>query len=297
MQFGPAGNSRRFYDEGFKRTEQAFSWLHALGLTAYEYSMGRGVHVSRETAVSIGQEAQRYGIRTSVHAPYFINCASSEATRREKSVNYLMQAVEAAGWLGADRVVFHVGAPGRLDREEALNLARSTIEKAHEALDGAGLDAITLCPETMGRTGQIGTLDEVLSLCAWDARLLPALDFGHLHVIGQGTLNSEADFRAVLTRMVDVLGFTRVKHFHVHFSRIDYGPKGEKRHMNFSDEGYGPDFRHLAPVLIEMGLEPVIICESAGDQADDAAEMQRIAREFKENPSNFRDCGRVPDMV
>ncbi len=96
--------------------------------------------------------------------------------------------------------------------------------------------------------------------------------------------------------MVDELGYERVKHFHAHFSRIEYGPRGEKRHVNFSDPGYGPDFRNLAPVLLSMGLEPVIICESAGDQADDAAEMLRIVREFQARGA-FEDCERGLDMV
>ncbi len=296
MQFGPAGNSRRFYDEGFKKSEQAFSWIHALGLTAYEYSMGRGVHLSRETALQIGAEARRYGIRTSVHAPYFINCASVEPDKRVKSVDYLMQAARAADWLGADRVVFHIGSPGRLDRDEALELATETIAAALEALDAAGLAHVTVCPETMGRISQLGTLGEVLAICKAFDRLLPALDFGHLHVAGLGTLNGEADFRAVLQKLTDELGHARVKHFHAHFSRIDYGPKGEKRHMNFSDPGYGPDFRHLAPVLLDMKLEPVIICESAGDQADDAAEMLRIVREVQAQRW-VRDCERGSDMV
>jgi deoxyribonuclease-4 len=296
MQIGPAGNSRRFYEEGYKKSEQAFAWLHALGLTAYEYSMGRGVHLSKETARTIGAEARRYGIRTSVHAPYFINCASAETEKRYKSVDYLMQAAQAADWLGADRVVFHMGSPGRMDREAAMDLTRETIAKALEALRIADLAHITVCPETMGRVSQLGTLGEVLSVCKAFDRLLPALDFGHLHVAGLGTLNGEADFRAVLQKMVDALGYERVKHFHAHFSRIDYGPKGEKRHMNFSDPGYGPDFRHLAPVLLDMKLEPVIICESAGDQADDAAEMLRMVREFQAQ-GGIRDCEQEPDMV
>lgn len=296
MQIGPSGNSRRFYEEGFKRSEQAFPWLREMGLTAYEVSMGRGVRLSMETATSIGAEARRHGIRISVHAPYFINCASIEPEKRAKSVDYFLKAARAAEWLGADRVVFHMGSPGRLGREEAFDLVKRTMGAVFEALDAAGLAAITLCPETMGRMSQLGTLDEVLSLCKAFDRLLPALDFGHLHVAGLGMLGSEAEFRAVLQKTVDELGYERVKHFHAHFSRIEYGPKGEKRHVNFSDPGYGPDFRHLAPVLLDMKLEPVIICESAGDQADDAAEMLRIVREF-EAQNAFQDCEQGPDMI
>lgn len=296
MRIGPSGNSRRFYEEGFTRSEQAPAWLRAQGLSAFEYSMGHGVRLTRETARAIGAEAAAYSIQMSVHAPYFINCASADPERREKSIDYLMQAAEAASWLGAERVVFHVGSPGGLSRGEALDLARRTIDHACEALNAREI-AVTLCPETMGRPTQLGTLDEILSFCAADPRLIPALDFGHLHVIGQGALNSEADFRAVLTRLVDALGYARAKRFHAHFSQIDFGPKGEKRHVNFSDPGYGPNFRHLAPVLLEMGLEPVIICESAGDQADDALTMLRILRDFTDKSVMDRDCEADPDMV
>ena len=45
-----------------------------------------------------------------------------------------------------------------------------------------------------------------------------------------------------------------------------------------------------------MKLEPVIICESAGDQADDAAEMLRLAREFQAQRAK-QDCERESDMV
>ncbi len=117
MQIGPSGNSRRFYEEGFKRSEQAFPWLREMGLTAYEVSMGRGVRLSMETATSIGAEARRHGIRISVHAPYFINCAVL-CGKRAKSVDYFIKAARAAEWLGRDRVVFHMGSPGRLGREE-----------------------------------------------------------------------------------------------------------------------------------------------------------------------------------
>ena len=68
----------------------------------------------------------------------------------------------------------------------------------------------------------------------------------------------------------------KMKHFHVHFSKIQYSVKGEIRHLTFEDNQYGPEFEPLAEALKELDLEPVIICESAGTQAEDALAMKRI---------------------
>ena len=67
-----------------------------------------------------------------------------------------------------------------------------------------------------------------------------------------------------------------MKHFHVHFSKIEYSAKGEVRHLTFEDNHYGPDFSPLAVALKKLGLEPYVICESAGTQDIDAVEMQKI---------------------
>ena len=42
------------------------------------------------------------------------------------------------------------------------------MRRAVAALDEAGFADMTLCPETMGKVGQLGTLDEVLALCGVD---------------------------------------------------------------------------------------------------------------------------------
>ena len=47
IRFGPSGNSKEFYDEGYKSTFQAMKWISEKGLTAYEYSFGRGVRIGR----------------------------------------------------------------------------------------------------------------------------------------------------------------------------------------------------------------------------------------------------------
>ena len=63
IRFGPAGNSDAFYDEGYKRTTEAFKWLNKKDIDAFEYQCTRGVLIKRETAEEIGAEAVKYDIQ------------------------------------------------------------------------------------------------------------------------------------------------------------------------------------------------------------------------------------------
>ena len=76
--------------------------------------------------------------------------------------------------------------------------------------------------------------------------------------------------------MTGELGFERMKDFHVHFSKIEYSARGEVRHLTFEDEIYGPEFEPLSVALKKFGLEPYIVCESAGTQDIDALKMRKI---------------------
>ena len=280
IRFGPAGNCDRFYEEGFKASAQAPAWIAAQGLNAYEYAAGHGVALKEETARQIGEAARTHGISVSIHAPYYINCGSPEEEKRLSSIDYLLKSARAIDWMGGNRVIFHVGSPGKRKRESAFEDACKVVQAARTALDEAGLEHILLCPETMGRPSQIGTLDEILHLCKADERMIPTIDFGHLHSAGCGCMKNEAAFEQVISRMIGALGLERCRHFHSHFSKIAYTAKGERMHMTFADIDYGPDFHHLAPIIKKYGLEPTIICESRGTQADDALIMKEIYSSF-----------------
>ena len=128
----------------------------------------------------------------------------------------------------------------------------------------------------MGKTAQIGTLQEVVDFCKIDKIFLPAIDFGHLNAREQGSLKTVDDYKTRLEYMISELGFERVKNFHVHFSKIMYGAKGEVRHLTFADNVYGPEFEPLAQALHELKLEPYIVSESDGTQAEDARAMKDI---------------------
>ena len=55
-----------------------------------------------------------------------------------------------------------------------------------------------------------------------------------------------------------------------------YGGKGEIKHLTFADEVYGPEFQPLAVALKELNLQPYIVSESDGTQAEDALTMKEI---------------------
>ena len=276
MLFGPAGNSDRFYEEGNKSTLQAFGWLENMGLTAFEYPFGRGVSISRETAEKIAAKAREHHIAVSAHAPYFINLANPDPEKREKSFRYILDAARAVTWLGGQRVVVHVGAVMKLDRAEALKNCAEGLREAYRRLDDAGFAHVHICPETMGKYSQIGDLRETVDFCLLDERLIPCVDFAHLHALTGGGLRGAEDFAKVLDTVEAVLGVDRARKMHMHFSTIEYTPAGEKMHRTFAEKKYGPRFEYLAPLLKERGYHGTVICECRGTQADDARTMQQM---------------------
>lgn len=275
IKFGPAGNSDSFYKEGFKASEQMPGWLRGRNLDAYEYQCGNGVRCGAQTAKKIRLAAEENNIALSIHSPYYINLATAEEDKRKSSIGYIMQTLELAKAFNSDRIVVHSGALCKLSREEALENAKVTLKAAMSEMKTAGLDNIHLCIETMGKINQLGDLDEVMELCRVDDSFLPCIDFGHLNARTFGGIKTKADYALILDKMADRLGTDRAKIFHSHFSKIEYTtPGGEKKHLTFEDEVYGPFFEPLGELLYERGWEPTIICESAGTQAEDALYMK-----------------------
>ena len=275
IHFGPAGKSESFAAAGFKSSADAPAWLAGLGLNAYEYQCGRGVNVGQETARKIGGAARAHGIALSLHTPYYINLSSGEDERREKNVGYLLQSCEAAAAMGAQRMVVHCGGVGKQSRDKALQHSRENVRMLLDALDRGGYSQ-TICLETMGKQSVVGSAEEVCGLVALDDRLLPCIDFGHLNARTGGRCNSYEAFAAVFDLLENGIGAERTRCLHIHFSKIEYGDKGELRHLTFADTRYGPEFAPLARLLRERQYEPTIICESAGTQAEDALTMKQL---------------------
>ena len=213
-RFGTAGLADSYTVKKFDPAAIA-AYTAGFGLTAFEYQCGRGVRLAHDKAHALGEACAARGIALSVHAPYYISMSSLEEDKRLHSIDYLLQSCALVKALGGKRVIFHSGSCGKQSREEALEKALDTMERAVKACDEAGYGDCILCPETMGKVNQLGTLDEVLALCGVDERITPCIDFGHLYARSLGTQFAEgtaaADYAALLDTLQAGLGDERAK--------------------------------------------------------------------------------------
>lgn len=276
IKFGPSGNGEDFYAKGYKHTEQAAEYCKNLGLDCFEYSFGRGVNMSESKAISIGEAFADAGVELSVHAPYFINFANPSDESAQNSYGYVLDSAKYLKLMGGKRLVFHPAAQGKATREEAVQKTLERLKVLRDYIYLNSYEDLIFCPETMGKTAQIGTVEEVVEFCKIDKCFTPCVDFGHVNAREQGSLKTENDYLERLQYMIAELGYERVKNFHVHFSKIMYGAKGEVKHLTFEDTVYGPEFGPLASALKKLNLQPYIVSESAGTQAQDAREMKSI---------------------
>lgn len=272
--FGPSGNSLSFYEEGHKSSLETPKWVKDRGLELFEYSFGQGYRMNSETAQKIGEEFKNHGIEISIHAPYFINFANPDPIMYEKSLGYVRTGIKFMNTLKADRFIFHAGSCGKETRENAYALMierfREFMPDFEQELSGNQV----LCPETMGKNMQIGTWKEIIDLCTISNKLIPTFDFGHINALTQGSLKSVEDYQRIFDYSFEKLGEDRTKNAHIHFSKIEFGNKGEIRHLTFEDNIYGPDFDPLAECLVKNNLACHVICESNGTMAEDAIAMK-----------------------
>lgn len=275
VKFGPSGCCEKFL-ETYKSVEDMPKWLEERNLSVFEYAFNKGILLSDEKAEHYGKIFAEKNIELTVHAPYFINFANPDDMMAEKSYGYIIKSLEKMKLMGAKKLVFHPGSLTKQTREVAFNFVLERLKTLSKMLDDYGFKDVYVCPETMGKHGQIGTVEEVAQMCAIDERYMPCIDFGHVNAFTGGKLKTKEDFIEVFKTFEKYIG-DRYKNIHIHFSKIMYGDKGELKHLNYDeDQEYGPEFPPLAQALKELGINATIILESRGEQTHDAMELKQI---------------------
>jgi deoxyribonuclease-4 len=254
IRIGPAGSDGRGNLKGVQKVAR-------MKLDCMEVAFTYGVRINPEEAAAVGAVARAKGIILSVHAPYYINLAATDKTKLAASEERILASCRMAAVMGACNVVFHAGF--NQGRSAATTFAR--VAKAIERLQVTVQKnrwAVTLCPETTGKQAQFGSLDECL-LLARKTGCDFTVDFSHLMARTAGNL----DYGEVIDRLP--------RRFHAHFSGIDFGPKGERKHLKTTPKFFLP----LAAALVTRDLDVTLISESPQPYRD-AAMMKRVIRQL-----------------
>ena len=276
VRFGPSGNEQIFYDEGHKSSLEAPAWLKGLGLSAYEYSFGRGYRMTSEMAKKIGDEAKENDILVSIHAPFYINFANPSDEMAEKSYAYVLTGLKLLKEMNGRDLVVHIGSESKQKREDALKIILSRLPELERRVKENGYTNFKICFETMGKQAQIGSWKEIIDICAQSDLFVPTFDFGHIYALNQGNFGLLEDYLEVFNYSISKLGFEKTKNCHIHFSKIEYSQKGEVKHLNYSNTEFGPIFEPCAMAIKMLKLTPTIICESADNMATDAITYKNI---------------------
>ncbi len=258
VRFGPAGRPL-----GYRGSiEGVPKYLRVTeGLDAFEYQAVRGVRIKEVIARALGEEASKYDVLLSLHAPYAINLSSRNKAVIEASKDRLLKSLLAASWMNARVVVFHPGYYSGFSPKEALasciDALRDVIAKAQDM----GIKGPLLGPETTGKQSQVGSLDEIISMCREVEGCIPVIDWAHIHAREKGSIRDKESYMRIIDIIERELG-DLVKNLHCHFTKVEFGDKGERRHRTLSESGYGPPFEPLAEVIVEHGFNFTIISES-----------------------------------
>ncbi len=254
----------------------AIQRIAELGLGVLELGWVQAVRVSEETCAQIKAAGEQHSVLLSVHAPYFINLNAGDE-EWPKSRKRLMDAAYYGFLAGATDIIFHPGSYFGSSPEEVLPAVLPRLAECARELLQSGVQVV-LRPETMGKSAMLGSLEDTLVMSKEIPGVEPCLDFAHLHArAGDGSLNTKAEWLAVLEKYALALGESSLKRLHIHMSGIEYTSKGEKNHLVLSESDF--NLRGLYEALIEMDCAGRILCESPVLE-DDAILMRDLWREM-----------------
>src|SRR5512135_3088665 len=249
--------------------------MHELGLSTLELAWVQSVRVGDETCALIKATAEQVNMPLSVHAPYYINLNAQTKDMLKAGMARLIAAARAGYKAGASDIIFHPGSYMKEEPAKVYAIARQRLQDVADQLRDEKVN-VTLRPETMGKSAMFGTLEETIELSRDIDGVLPCIDFALLHARrGDGSINSYAQFTYALKLVASGLGQRGLQALHVHLSGIEYGPKGEKKHLPLKEADL--KYKEFFQALIDIGASGRILCESP-IQEDDALVMQKTYR-------------------
>jgi len=258
IKFGPAGIGP------VKEAEANLEKFAKLGLNACEIAFTYQVYIkSEEDAERIGKKARELGIELSVHAPYYVNLNSDEKAKREATKKRILECCRVGHLLNASVVVFHPGYYSNKGK------SKEDIEKTYETIKEGVIEImheikkhgwkINIAPETMGKINVFGSAEEISRLVK-ETGCSFCLDFAHILA-----RYKEVDYEKIKNLFPE-------NNWHLHFSGIIYGDKGERSHRTTKKEEWHELLKNLPKE------KNITIINESPTMVDDSIEGKEIYR-------------------
>jgi deoxyribonuclease-4 len=238
-----------------KGMEDGLPMLKEMGLNAMEVQYTYGIQTKLETAERLGKVAKENGIRISCHAPYYINLNSRDRGVLKKSCTWIHRTAEMMNAWGGYMLVHHPGFLHGIRPATVIMNVKKRLAECLTRIRDEGWDVL-IGLELTGKQAGFGTLSDIVRVCEDIDGVYPVIDWAHAHARDNGRFEKAHDFDVFLEEYED---FT-TDFLHCHFSCIEFGDKGEIRHLDLGANS--PDFAELAKVLKKRSYDITIISES-----------------------------------
>lgn len=236
----------------------AFKDITQMGLGGLEVEFVRGVNMPEKTQEEVKKLSSELNLTITAHGPYYINLNAVEEEKIEASIKRILDTARVAHNFGGYSITFHAAFYLKMDKEPVYQKVKENFELIVNTLKSENIN-IWIRPETTGKGTQWGDLDEVIRLSKDVDMVLPCIDFSHLHARSVGAYNTYNEFSKILEKIGNELGSQALENFHGHVAGIEYGPKGEKHHLIFSESDF--NYKDLLKALKAFNVKGAIICE------------------------------------
>ncbi|MCI1273694.1 MAG: TIM barrel protein [Clostridiaceae bacterium] len=243
--------------------EKAFEIIKDMNLDGMEMEFVHGVRMTDETRQLVKEKAK--DLILTAHAPFYINLNSKEEEKVDASVERIIETIKAAQDTNAYSITFHAAFYLGMEKEHVYENVKRQIKKICDVADNEKFN-VWIRPETTGKASQWGDVDEVIKLSNDFEKVLPCIDFSHVHARSGGEYNTYDEFSTILEKIGKGIGQYALDNFHMHLAGIDYSKKGEKHHLNLEESDM--NYKDLLKALKAFDVKGALTCESPNIEED-----------------------------
>ncbi|MEF8847836.1 MAG: TIM barrel protein [Candidatus Thermoplasmatota archaeon] len=260
-----------------------------LDLNAMEVQFVRGLYVMKdEEADFLKEYAANYDIELHVHAPYYINLASSEEA--EFSIEKIMFAANLGKKMGAENIIIHPGYYGERSKTETKKQVVKNIGKLNKLFKEEEIDS-KIAIETMGKQEVFGSLEEIIDVCKKTKNTVPVLNIGHIHARGDGWIKERKDYEKIFEKVKPL----KLDHYLIHITGVIYHKGNELHHLPLKKSDL--DIKPLIDIILDNNYNVTLISESPLREHDAVSIRLKVEKALAKRSNldqiDFRDLSQI----